>query len=193
MCGPASAGVRFTNENPPSDLEMVIRRATALPGCTDYSPTPLPTGGLGFRFGPARERWLRALSVLRSKSGLYGAFVWARSAPNRPNWRFPARAGAAITETELERVMRRAKELPSPDTYSPIKPKRVRAVRAAALVVARTWLLAVARATWTRVGSCRDCFARVSDRSHPFTAPRQHCNREGRRQFGSLFPIVRGC
>jgi hypothetical protein len=32
------------------------------------------------------------LSVFHSKSVMYGAFVWARRALNRPKWRFPARA-----------------------------------------------------------------------------------------------------
>jgi hypothetical protein len=36
---------------------------------------------------------LSALSVLRSKVGLHGAFVWARRALNNQKWRFPARAG----------------------------------------------------------------------------------------------------
>jgi hypothetical protein len=32
------------------------------------------------------------ISVSHSKSILYGSFVWARRALNRPKWRFPARA-----------------------------------------------------------------------------------------------------
>ena len=37
---------------------------------------------------------LSALSVFHRKSFLYGAFVWAHRALNRPKRRFPARAGS---------------------------------------------------------------------------------------------------
>jgi hypothetical protein len=37
-----------------------------------------------------------ALRIFNSKSVLYGAFVWARRALNRPKRRFPARAGALL-------------------------------------------------------------------------------------------------
>jgi hypothetical protein len=40
----------------------------------------------------ARPRRLSSLSVILSKSGLYGVFVWARWALNRPKRRFLGRA-----------------------------------------------------------------------------------------------------
>ena len=42
----------------------------------------------------ARPGRLSALRVFKSKSVLYGAFVWARRALNSPFWRFSARAVA---------------------------------------------------------------------------------------------------
>jgi hypothetical protein len=50
----------------------------------------------GDRPGPPGA--LKHLSVHHSKSVLYGAFVWARRALNRPNRRFPARAVRTILE-----------------------------------------------------------------------------------------------
>jgi hypothetical protein len=41
--------------------------------------------------GP-RPGWLSALGVFHSKSILYGTFVWAGRALNRPKRRFPVRA-----------------------------------------------------------------------------------------------------
>ena len=41
---------------------------------------------------PGRRGWLSAISVFLCKSVLYGAFVWARRALNRPKRRSPARA-----------------------------------------------------------------------------------------------------
>jgi hypothetical protein len=49
--------------------------------------------------GRAHPGRLSALSVSQSKSGLYGAFVWARRALNRQKRRFPARADGEALQT----------------------------------------------------------------------------------------------
>jgi hypothetical protein len=62
-------------------------------GCSAFTGGDPVAGtiALTVRAHPGR---LNGFGVLRSKSVLYGAFVWARRALNHQKRRFPARAGA---------------------------------------------------------------------------------------------------
>ena len=72
------------------------------------------------RHCPGRRGRLSALSVFLCKSVLYGAFVWARRAPNRRKWRFPARAEMverekkALAHTSLPALLQAADKVGVP-------------------------------------------------------------------------------
>jgi hypothetical protein len=58
------------------------------------------------RARPGRLEFLSALSVLHSKSVLYGGCVRARGALNRQKRRFPARAvGIMLTDPQFEKLL----------------------------------------------------------------------------------------
>jgi hypothetical protein len=67
---------------------------------------------------PGHPGRLKALSVFLCKSGLYGAFVWARKALNSQKRRFPARAAAgegSVVEVGvgINSIVTLEKELPN--------------------------------------------------------------------------------
>jgi Ca2+-binding EF-hand superfamily protein len=62
--------------------------------------------GLAHRPGRERLEFLSALSVLHSKSVLYGVCVWACGALNRQKRWFPARAvGIMLTDPQFEKLL----------------------------------------------------------------------------------------
>ena len=72
------------------------------------------------KHGPGPARAFKRLSVFLCKSVLYGAFVWARRAPNRRKWRFPARAEMverekkALAHTSLPALLQAADKVGVP-------------------------------------------------------------------------------
>jgi hypothetical protein len=69
----------------------------------------LSRGNATVRAVPGR---LSAISVFLCKSVLYGAFVWARRALNRPKRRFPARAGGPAPLLRRARTRARPFSIP---------------------------------------------------------------------------------
>jgi hypothetical protein len=77
--------------------------------------------------GPGPPGTVRRLSVLISKSGLYGAFVCARRALNSPQRRFPARAEALRNHIEFNQSIVGSSDWgtnPAPIAYNPPQVRR---------------------------------------------------------------------